>query len=1099
VGGLVREETIMPSGSRRILAHFATSFILACVPCLSQFSGSIQGTVHDPAAAVVPNAKIQLKNIETSVISTTGSDTEGNYRFISLAPGSYQMTVEASGFSPINLVFSLETSQNLNVPVSMKVASAAQTVEITGEVPVLNTSESRNQVTLETQALASLPLAGRNMISLVTLAPGVIGLGTVTGGSPGSGVDNYSTELQVDASANGSGSVGNMYMVDGLDVTSAIRPGVLNLTPNPDSVQEVAIQANTFTVEYGRASSIQMAMTTKSGTNGFHGTASDYFTYQNLWAGTEFVHHYSPYHSHNVSATIGGPIIPRRQFFFFFAIEPFRASTSTGNSTQTYEDPAFAAWAKQNFPNTLGTKILSSYPASNATTTAVVSTAATVFPTACGTAATANLPCNTPMIDSGIFNGTNYRNGDQFNVRIDKYFKNDRIYGNVYRTVLDYGGPAIRPAFAATNHTILNAYQVSETHTFSPTIVNEASFGYMRDEGITPQTGLFSVPLINVTGQGTGFGNGFALGDFIQHNYHWRDVLTHIRSSHDLKFGYEGWFGDDVENFQGPHAQPTFNFNNLLDLVQDKPYQETGVAYNPISGKPVLWDWNAASRTFGLFVQDTWKVRPNLTLNYGVRFDNYGNPYSRSPNTVFGNFILGQGSTLADQVTNGKIVVKNNVFNSSQKAWSPRVGVSWDPTKKGDWVIRGGIGIFHNWVTPANAQEEFRGNPPGPIYPTFYATSNPPPLFVLGTSNVPPFGFSYPAIAGGQLDSHGGIVGLQPGIGAIDPKLLTPVSYNFTANVDRKIARDTVVSLGYSGARGRDLLAGGGQQFSVSYGVDINNYAGDLLEHNSTVPTRLNPSFGSIFYTQNDRESQFDSLVVGVRTRFARNGFINAFYTRSSSKDDTQVYPVATNPHQYYGPSIWDSPNRFSLSASYIIPGLNQGHGFAGRLTSGWNASGTTIVQSGHPFTVNTTAAFQPIRDANGKIIGISSASGDYNADGVNNDYPNVTSYTQGTSRQAYLTGVFPRSNFTVPTLGTEGNERWGQFRNPNFVQTDVSLSKDTSIAERVRLQLRFEFYNVLNRVNLGGVNANLSSSLFGRSTSQLPPRNVQFGAKIIF
>jgi len=548
------------------------------ISCYAQFSASIQGTVQDPAGAVVPNAKVLLKNPQTGVTTTATADSEGTYRFISLAPGAYSLTVEASGFNTGTVSFTLETSQNLNVPVNLKVASASQTVDVTGEVPVLNTAESRNQMTLETLALSNLPLAGRNMISLVTLAPGVIGKGTVSGGSPGSGVDNYSTELQVDASANGAGSVGNMYVVDGLDVTSAIRPGVLNLTPNPDSVQETSIQTNTFSVEYGRASSVQMAMTTKSGSDSFHGTASDYFTNQKLWAGTEFVHNYAPYHSNNISATIGGPIIPHRQFFFFFAIEPLRASTSTGNSSTTYEDPQFANWAKVNFPNTLGTKILTSYPASNGTTTSVARTAADIFPGTCGTAATSNLPCNMPLIDNGIFNGTNYRNGNQFNVRVDKYFKSDRIYGNAYRTVLDTGGPAIRPAFGATNHFILNAYQFSETHTFSPTTVNEANFGYMRDEGIQPQTGLFSVPLINVTGQGQGFGNGFALGDFIQHNYHWRDVLSHIRGSHTLKFGYEGWFGDDVENFQGPHAQPTFNFNNLLDLVQDKPFTETTVA-----------------------------------------------------------------------------------------------------------------------------------------------------------------------------------------------------------------------------------------------------------------------------------------------------------------------------------------------------------------------------------------------------------------------------------------------------------------------------------------------------------------------------------------
>jgi hypothetical protein len=1088
-------------GPRSLRSPIHVAVLLTATATLSwaQFSGSIQGTVQDPAGAVVPNAKVQLKNTGTSVVSSTVSDNEGSYQFVSLAPGSYQITADASGFTTSVVTFTLETAQNLNVPISMKVAAATQTVEVSSTAPVLNTAESRNQMTLETAALSNLPLAGRNMISLVTLAPGVIGTGTVTGGSPGSGVDNYSTELQVDASANGLGSVANMYVVDGLDVTSAIRPGVLNLTPNPDSIQETSIQTNTFSVEYGRASSIQMAMTTKSGTDALHGTASDYFTNQKLWAGTEFVHNYAPYHSNNVSATIGGPIIPHRQFFFFFAIEPLRASTSTGNSTQTFEDQQFVNWAKANFPNSLGNKILSSYPASNATTTGVLQTAANIFPGTCGTPATFNLPCNMPMIDSGIFNGTNYRNGTQFNTRIDKYFRGDRVYGNVYRTVLDYGGPAIRPAFAATNHTILNAYQFSETHTFSPNMVNEANFGSMRDEGITPQTGLFSVPLINVTGQSTGFGNGFALGDFIQHNYHWRDVLSNIRGSHTLKFGYEGWFGDDVENFQGPHAQPTFNFNNLLDLVQDKPFTETGVAYNPITGKPVLWDWNAASKTFGLFAQDTWKVKPNLTVTYGIRFDNFGNPYSRSANTVFGNYILGQGSTFNEKVANGKVIQRGDVFYSSQKAWSPRVGLSWDPNKKGEWVVRGGIGIFHNWVTPANAQEEFRGNPPGPIYPTFFSNGAIQPLFVLGTSNTPPFGFIYPTIPAGQLDAHGGIIGLQPAIGAIDPNLLTPVSYNFSANVERKLARNTVASIGYSGSRARDLLSGGGQQFNVSYGVDINAYAGDLVQHNSTVPTRLVPSFGQIYYTQNDRQSRFDAMTIGVRTRFARSGFINAYYTRSASGDDTQVYPVAANPMQYYGPSIWDSPNRLSLTWSYTFPEIAQGHGLAGRLTSGWTASGTTILQSGHPFTVNTTAPFLPIRDANGNFIGLSPNSGDYNADGDNNDYPSVTSYEMGRSRQAFLTGVFPRSNFTQPAMGTEGNERWGQFRNPGFAESDVAIQKDTSLTEKLRVALRFEFFNVFNRVNLGGVSSNLSSATFGRSTSQLNPRWIQIGAKILF
>jgi len=281
--------------------------------------------------------------------------------------------------------------------------------------------------------------------------------------------------------------------------------------------------------------------------------------------------------------------------------------------------------------------------------------------------------------------------------------------------------------------------------------------------------------------------------------------------------------------------------------------------------------------------------------------------------------------------------------------------------------------------------------------------------------------------------------------------------------------------------------------------VDINNYAGDLIQHNSTVPTRLNPSFGAINYTQNDRESSFNSAVFGVRARFAKNGFVNAYYTRSSSQDDTQVYPVAINPHQYYGPSIWDAAHRFSMTWSYTLSGLRQGRGFSGRLTGGWTISGTTILQSGQPFTVNNTAAFQPVRDASGKITGITAASGDYNADGFNNDYPDVANYNMGNGRKDYLNGVFPKSNFTTPALGTEGNERWGQFRNPGFAETDAGLSKETHITEKLHVQLRFEFFNVFNRVNLNGVNANLSSATFGRSTSQLNPRWIQIGARISF
>ena len=190
------------------LAHCTMSLLTVAVcvsSCFGQFSSGIQGTVQDPTGGVVANATVSLLNTETQVSSQTKTDDAGNYRFVSLAPGSYTITVEASGFSKTAVNIKLDTGQNLNVPVSVAVSGTTEQVVVTAEAPVLNTAESRNQLTLETQALAELPLAGRSMISLVTTAPGAVGRGVTSNGSPGSGIDNFSTETQVDVSANGMG------------------------------------------------------------------------------------------------------------------------------------------------------------------------------------------------------------------------------------------------------------------------------------------------------------------------------------------------------------------------------------------------------------------------------------------------------------------------------------------------------------------------------------------------------------------------------------------------------------------------------------------------------------------------------------------------------------------------------------------------------------------------------------------------------------------------------------------------------------------------------------------------------------------------------
>jgi hypothetical protein len=1068
----------------------------------AQFSSELQGNVQDPSGAAIPNASLKILNTATNVVNTTVSDKAGIYRLVSLAPGNYLLTVTAPGFGTKELNVTLDTSQTLNVPVSMSVQQATQTVIVEGQGSLLNTAETRSQMTLETQALTTLPLPGRSMIGLVTLAPGVTGLGLVASGSPGSAADNYSTETQVDASANGRGSVNNLYIVDGLDVTSIIRPGVLNLTPNPDSTQEETTEVNNFSVDYARGASLVMRITTASGTGKYHGFASDYFTNQKLWAGTEFVHSYAPFHSNNISAGVGGPIVPHHQAFFFFSIEPLRSSTATGNGTYTFEDPAFIAWAKSNYPTTLGTGILSKYPATNASGVTVSQTAANVFPGTCGTAATAFVPCSLALIDTGVFNSTNFRNGTQYNVRIDKYFPKDRVYGNFYRTTLDTGSSSIRPGFAETNHFTQWSIQGNETHTFSPNTLNEGSISFTRIEGIQPQTGNFEVPAINVTGINS-IGDGFALGDFTQKNYHWRDVLTHIQGSHDIRVGYDGLKPDDIANFSGPYSQPTFTFNNLLNLVQDAPFEESGVAYNPLTGLPKLWLWSTTEVTAGVFAEDTWKVKKNLTITYGLRWDDFGNPYGvgaiQTP-----NFHLGAGQTPDQQVANGSILSTGHILNHSiTNILSPRVGVAWDPTGSSTYVVHGGFGIYRQWPTLGNLDNSLVDNPPNYIFPTFRTGTTINPVFSVGTSQKPPFGYSYPVLGQTQLDSKGGLQGLQISVGGEDPNLNAPYTYTFAATLERKLTGSLVASIGYAGSHSNNLMTGSGQESATSYGLDINRFAGDLVQ-NVGVLTRLNHSFGAITYSQNEATANYNALILAVQGRFAKRGFVMASYTHSSSNDSTQVYPNV-NVASYYGRSVWDAPNRFSLVWNYELPGTSSGRSVVGHLTNGWTLSGTTILQSGYPFTVSTNAAFQPII-TNGVVTGLLPGSGDYNADGDNLDYPNVSSYSIPGGRQAYLNGLFGNRNaeglfnsFSTPALGTEGNEKYDGFNGPGYEDTDIALLKNTQIHESLNLQLRFEFYNIFNHPNLNGVDSNLPDGNFGKSTSQFNPRWIQLGAKLQF
>ncbi len=1072
------------------LLPIAWILAVAVPSLLAQFNSSIQGTVVDASGSHIPGARVQIKNTQTGVVNEQKSNGDGIYRFSGVAPGSYLVTAEASGFERTEIRATVTQGQTAGVDVHLAVAQANTQITVTANAAALNPDETRLQTTVDSAALRDLPLQNRNIYSIATLAPGV------TGFINSSSFDNFGTGQQLNVSANGHYYTGNTYIIDGVYVVDDILNGAPDLSPNPDSVQEAALQTNAWSVDHGTSSSVVNELTTKSGTNTFHGSSNFIFNNQDLRAGTEFVHNYSPQKRYDIDGVFGGPIIKNRTFFFISTDVKRSNLQSTG--LISYEDPAFTAWAKANHPNTLGTKFLTTYLPSKASFTNVLRWANPTYTTSC---TTPTAGCNTPYVDQGVNANAPANNGYQYNLRGDQYFHNgsDRLFGEFYRTHNDNDMNQFRPTLGG--YSFIDAYlgSVNYQHSFSPSVVNQATFGIFHIRGgdvnnVTP----FLPYLSNTISEGANLELTGGPSLFSQFNWQGRDVLSALRGRHTIKLGVEAFRPNETANFNYS-ARPSYSFQTLTDFAEDNVYQESGVSFDPLTGKFKPQNFGVQNTQIGAFVGDDWKIRENLLLTFGVRWDTFGNPYAYgSPEfTSLSNIYTAPGN-LYQQFQNAVLRQHANVFNHREwNNWSPRGAFAWSPTKDKKTTLRGGIGLYRDQISIGQVVDPLRGNPPGLIYPTFGAQQQYPAILSWGSTAAFPYNFAYPNIPASQLNASGGLPGFQPGITGVDPNLVIPKTINYQFAVERQIAGSLVTSLTYSGSHAYDQLSG----------TDYNRFAGNLVANNGRL-TRLNPNFGAMGYVSNLNSVKYNAFIVAARQRIGSLNYQGSFtwskgldYGSCNTRQDYNGGVDCPPDQRYYtnnyGPDSFNIKYRGTLSASYIIPVPHAG--FLTPLIRGWQVSTIAIFQTGLPWTAEN---YNPY---NASCTGSNVTCGDYNADGYNNDRPNILAGAQtgGWTRQQYLRGVYgpAASAFTAPALGTEGNEGRNSLVNPGLINVDASLIKNfkISIREGFNFQVRGDFFNVLNRVNLTTVDYNLASPTFARSLNTYQPRVIQLGARIDF
>lgn len=1125
--------------TKTVSGYFATllaAFFLLSAPIVthSQVTGAtLSGTVTDSSGGVIPGAQISVTNTATGIKQEFQADSAGYYTAPNLAPGVYEVKVTAQGFNSTISTVTLAVGAQQQLSIPMKIGETSQTVEVTGAIQQVELSSSTLTSQVESQTIQDLPLNGRDWTSLATLNPGVNLIETqVDYAQSARGNRGFGAQLTI----SGQRTTNNNYRLDGVSVNDYANSGpgnVIGAALGVDAIQEFSVLTGGFSAEYGKATGGVVNAITKSGTNSFHGdvyefirnSALDSRDYFSRSANTPL----AQFRRNQFGAAAGGPIV-KDKTFIFGDYEGFRQAKGITTAVTVPSDAA-----RQG---NLGS--------GNVTVDPAAAAELAMFPHATP---------GTSKGDKGKFinSGLQIVPENFYTFRVDhKLSAKDSLFGTYLFDDTDFTQPDSFNNVLLKSHTRRQTVVLGESHTFGPTVVNAARFGFSRSHAlnlipfgaINPAAAMTSLgsttgqnaPVVAIAGYTRNQGGVGAASNYTHafNNYQFADDAFWTHGLHTLKFG------TDIERMQYNYiarVEPggRWNFNSLSEFLTNRAkHFEAGIP-STITPRELRQTLIAG------YVQDDWRFRPNLTLNLGLRYEmttvlhdaqgkitslvNITDPAPQCGVQFTANFAPG-GKQPAGAACAG---VGPYYHNPTLHNFEPRIGFAWDPFHDGKTSVRGGFGIYDVLPLPGYFLVLQAQAAPFMIFDTVdKPSSGPNPLqgkFSAGGQDLltnPPPGSKLGKLSISTVESH--------------PKRNYVLQWNL--NVQRQIRQDMSVSLGYVGSHGVHMLIRGDDGNMV---IPTRTPEGYLFPSGAA---KINPLLGPIRYLYWGSDSFYDGMNLNVDKRMAHGLQFQVAYTWSKSIDDDSAtiagdtFANSLNSLYWFAPkslrglSDFNVTHSASINVLWALPVPKSFNGFAKSAIGGWQLGGifkinsgtpTTAIINGDPAGVGNTGADQ--FGIPNRVAGCDPVNHNY-IGGTTLSYINVNCYTLPTvsassplaAQCATFSGTFSGTVPAPPSgqvycANLLGNAGRNTIIGPKLVNLDFSLTRNfpiRRISETFNVQFRTEIFNILNHTNFVAPEPLAGGSLFLESGARIlntgfldnlatQPRDMQFALKIIW